>query len=181
MDAKNFRDTVADHDFTSSSRFLRHIVNWDMPSSTANGGFIDSPQLRALCVFLHYGAEQSYTKCVGCGAGACFSMYRRNDRDAYYIAWQCDTWQGAKCWASRLGTTSILKSIPQKHWMGFLHFVTLVKSDYRMKKFTPNSMTSMVPRIQRSTGGRRHTTAHWIPTCKRLREWTWVEWLRLWW
>lgn len=86
MDAKAGRDCVADHDFTSGARFLRHIVYWPAAPAVAGRAFVDCSPLRASCVFLH-SAPSSATSSVLDAVRRRRLSSKRSDRDAYYMTW----------------------------------------------------------------------------------------------
>ena len=125
--------------FSSTSSFHKNFMHRDILKVDGKRGRVtfrvntDSHSLRALLVFMKFGALQAYQKCPVCKKSTKFQQSHNtcNDNDRYQII--CASYHGKECWQTAVTSSGILHQMRSSDYAPFLHFVLLMKSDYRMK------------------------------------------------
>ena len=81
MDLDSFRRGIKDEFFESSSAFQAHIQHKALDTGT----LVDSPALRALCVFMHYKLVRTH-RCSACKSRCILIQSRSGDE----LKWICE-------------------------------------------------------------------------------------------
>ena len=84
----------------------------------------DTPTLRAIVVFTHYGVATSYSKCPKCGSKAKLEVHA--DRGWSSYRYSCSA-VGHKHLQQPVNTHGFLQGVPINSWMPFLNTIVLLR------------------------------------------------------
>ena len=138
MDLAKFRREIDASHFSSTTSLFKHVRDKpiNMNSTSVFRGLSDCAALRALMVFDKYKALPLYRTCQGCKdekAQIVETPRRLAGGVIYRYDWCCSGWQRKMCWARSVSVGTVLEGHNTQQWFGWLHFIALMTSDYRMK------------------------------------------------
>ena len=92
--------------------------------------FTDTPTIRAITVFCHYGLIQNWTKCcvVGCQSMGKLTEQIRSDTGGVRYIWTCCT-GGRDHMQESVSGLGPLAKVRVAGWMAFLNFISLLRID----------------------------------------------------
>ena len=122
MDLDSFRKGIKEEFFQSSSSFQAHIQHKALDTGT----LVDSPALRALCVFMHYKLARTH-RCSACKSRCILIKSRSADE----LKWICDK-NRSQTHFKKVVTIPVVSFLRPKSWMPFVHFLVYMKNNYKM-------------------------------------------------
>ena len=119
-----WQKSINDAWFSSQTAFLHYIAKApiNFPDSLE-----DTPTMRAIGVFAHFGLIQKVTKCtvLGCKCKPRLMTFRRSDNGNARYAWVCPKGASSHMFQSISGI-GVLAPIRVGGWMPFLNFIALL-------------------------------------------------------
>ena len=111
--------------FSSRTAFLAHVA---FAGISFPAPFTDTPTIRAIAVFCHYGLVEKWTKCcvVGCPGIAMMTELTRSDNGRKRYCWTCSK-TGHYHMREPVAGLGPLSNIRLSGWMAFLNFITLLR------------------------------------------------------
>ena len=88
----------------------------------------DCLESRGVLIMGHYRMLCSFKKCPECGG----AVVLVRDTRGWWL-WRCSS-KGNKCWNQSLNSVGFLTNINVSNWSPFLHFVTMIRHNYRWSK-----------------------------------------------
>ena len=122
MDLDSFRRGIKDEFFESSSAFQAHIQHKALDTGT----LVDSPALRALCVFMHYKLVRTH-RCSACKSRCILIQSRSGDE----LKWICEKNRNQTHFKKAV-TVPAVSFLRPKSWIPFIHFLVYMKNNYKM-------------------------------------------------
>ena len=140
LDLAMFRKAMKEDCFTSTTSLFCKVKFANFPKYQYVGTGLwphmtrETNALLALLVFVKYRAIQCYKKCPVCKKGVKLLQSHRKDTNTDRYQWVCAGYQSKDCWQCNVTKDGILDRMRANNWLPFLHFVVMMKGNYRMAK-----------------------------------------------